>query len=167
MESPRSLIASSSSSCPPQNNYDVFLSFRGEDTRNNFTSHLHKALCQKGIHTFLDDDGLERGRAISKELEKAIEGSRCSVVILSPNYASSRWCLDELVLILQCMKESKQIVLPIFYHVDPSHVNKQIGSIGEAFRRHEQVHNLEKVNSWRAALTEVGNLAGYHLQDHG
>ena len=166
MNSSHSLIASSSSSCPPQNNYVVFLSFRG-DTRNNFTSHLHKALCQKGIHTFLDDDEMERGKAISAELQKAIEGSRCSVVILSPDYASSHWCLDELVLILQCMKEWKQIVLPIFYHVDPSHVRKQIGSIREAFRRHEQVHNLEKVNSWRAAFTEVGNLAGYHLQDDG
>ena len=122
---------------------------------------------QKGIHTFLDDDEMERDKAISAELRKAIEGSRCSVVILSRNYASSRWCLDELVLILQCMKESKQIVLPIFYQVDPSHVRKQIGGIGEAFQRHEQVHNLQKVNSWRAALTKVGNLAGYHLQYDG
>ena len=28
-------------------------------------------------------------------------------------------------------------------------------------------HDVEKVKSWRAAVTEVGNLAGYHLQDHG
>ena len=164
MKRSHSLIASSSSSCPPQNNYDVFLSFAG-DTRNNFTRHLHKALWQNEIRTFLDDDEMERGKDISAELRKAIEGSRCSVVILSQDYASSHWCLDELVLILQCMKESKQIVLPIFYHVDPSHVRNQTGSIGEAFKRHEQVHNLQKVNSWRAAFTEVGNLAGHHLQD--
>ncbi|KAF3456181.1 hypothetical protein FNV43_RR00831 [Rhamnella rubrinervis] len=168
MKRPYSLIASSSSSSTPQNNYDVFLSFRG-DTRNNFTSHLHKALRDKGIHTFLYDDGLERGRAISVELRKAIEGSRCAVVILSGGYASSRWCLDELVKILQCMKDLKQIVIPIFYHVDPSHVRKQIGSIGEAFQRHEQDfgHDLPKVKTWRTAFTEVGNLAGCHLQDYG
>ena len=29
--------------------YDVFLSFRGEDTRKNFTDHLYAALDQRGI----------------------------------------------------------------------------------------------------------------------
>ncbi|KAF3443058.1 hypothetical protein FNV43_RR16979 [Rhamnella rubrinervis] len=160
------MASSSSSSKLPQTSYDVFLSFRGE-TRNNFTSHLYEALNQKGICTFLDDDGLERGKAISAELLKAIEDSRCSVVILSRDYASSRWCLDELHKILQCMKDLRQIVLPIFYHVDPSHVRKQIGSIGEAFQTHEQdlSDDLQKVQTWRNALTQVGNLAGYHLQD--
>ena len=162
-----SLMASPSSSSTPKTNYKVFLSFRGRDTRKNFASPLYEALCAKKIHTFFDGDGLQKGGVISTGLRKAIGGSRCSVVILSPDYASSRWCLDELVLILQCKEESKQIVLPIFYHVDPSHVRKQTGSFGQAFKRHEQVHKLEEVNSWRAALTEVGNLAGYHLQDDG
>lgn len=163
MKSPdRSLIASSSSSSKTQtNNYDVFLSFRGQ-TRNNFTSHLYKALRQKGIRTFLDEDELEKGEDISRELPKAIEGSRCAVVVLSSNYASSRWCLDELVMILQCMENLRQIVLPIFYHVDPSHVRKQIGSIGEAFQNLER-HNSERVQTWRSALKQVGNLAGWHL----
>ena len=166
MKRPHSPIASSSSSSKPQTNYDVFLSFSG-DTRKKFTSHLYKALDEKGIYTFKDEEELQKGTVISPELEKAIKGSLCSVVILSRDYASSRWCLDELVLILQRMKESKRIVLPIFYHVYPSHVRKQIGSIGDAIKRHERVHNLQKVKSWRAALTEVGNLAGYHLQDDG
>ncbi|KAI9377507.1 hypothetical protein POPTR_019G070522v4 [Populus trichocarpa] len=44
--------------------YDVFLSFRGKDTRNNFTSHLYDALCRKQIKTFIDND-LERGEEIA------------------------------------------------------------------------------------------------------
>ncbi|MED6140840.1 hypothetical protein PIB30_097289 [Stylosanthes scabra] len=39
--------------------YDVFISFRGEDTRYGFTGNLYKALCDKGIHTFFDDDELQ------------------------------------------------------------------------------------------------------------
>ena len=38
-----------------QKKYDVFLNFRGEDTRSGFTSHLHAALEQKGIITYIDD----------------------------------------------------------------------------------------------------------------
>lgn len=51
----RSFMASSSSSCC---NFDVFLSFRGEDTRYNFTSHLYAALCRKKIKTFIDNESL-------------------------------------------------------------------------------------------------------------
>ncbi|KAI5314401.1 hypothetical protein L3X38_043577 [Prunus dulcis] len=86
--------------------HDVFLSFRGEDTRYNFTDHLHKNLVQRGIRTFIDDE-LPRGEEISQALLDAIEGSRCSIIVFSENYASSKWCLDELVHIIQCRK-SKQ-----------------------------------------------------------
>nr|XP_048321714.1 disease resistance protein RUN1-like [Ziziphus jujuba var. spinosa] len=156
--------SSSSSSSKPRIEYEVFLSFRGKDTRNNFTSHLYKALCDKGICTFKDNQ-LPRGQSISPELLRAVESSQCSVIVLSENYASSSWCLDELVKILECKKDYKQIVLPIFYHVDPSDVRKQKGSIGEAFKRHESSYSTEKVQNWKDALTEVANLSGDHLHD--
>ncbi|XP_024189900.1 TMV resistance protein N [Rosa chinensis] len=160
-----SVFPSSSSSYPPWN-YDVFLSFRGEDTRKSFTDHLYFALKREGISTFRDDE-LERGKPISSELGRAIQESRFALVIFSRNYASSRWCLDELAEIVQCMKEMGQTVLPIFYNVDPSNVRKQTGSFAEAFDAHEErfKDNLENVQRWRAALTEVANLSGFHLQD--
>ena len=65
--------------------YDVFLSFRGEDTRNGFTSHLHQALCDKGINTFIDND-LHRGEEISQELVRAIESSMISVIVFSEHF---------------------------------------------------------------------------------
>ena len=67
--------------------YNVFLSFRGEDTCNNFTNHLYVTLKQKGVFTFKDDKNLERGEPVSHELLKAIEESLCAIVILSKNYA--------------------------------------------------------------------------------
>ena len=69
--------------------YDVFLSFEGEDTRYKFMGHLYDSLTWKGIITFKDNEKLERGKAISTELLKAIEESKFAVLILSENYASS------------------------------------------------------------------------------
>ncbi|KAL7186731.1 hypothetical protein ACSBR2_028459 [Camellia fascicularis] len=141
--------------------YDVFLSFRGEDTRDNFVSHLYTALAQKGIHTFKDDEKLERGKSISPELRKAIQESRFSIVVLSKNYASSRWCLDELVEILEC---SNTTVYPIFYHVNPSEVRRQRGSFGGGFEElvsKQGVLGMEKVQRWRNALEQVANLSGW------
>ncbi|XP_059455283.1 disease resistance protein RPV1-like [Corylus avellana] len=156
--------SSSSSSVTRQWAYDVFLSFRGEDTRNNFTAHLYAALDQKGINTYIDND-LERGENISPALLKAIDESRISVIVLSQKYASSSWCLDELATILECKKRKGQIVLPVFYKVDPSEVRHQKNNFGEAFARHEErfKDDQTKVQRWKTALTQVTNLSGCHL----
>ena len=160
-------LSSSFSSSSPRWKYDVFLSFRGEDTRTNFTDHLYVALKQKGIVTFRDEENLERGKSISPELLKAIKESRFAIVILSRNFASSTWCLDELTKIIECMKEMTKTVLPIFYDVDPSNVRKQTGTFVQAFFEHEErfKDDIEKVHTWRAALREVANLKGWHLLD--
>ncbi|RDX79235.1 TMV resistance protein N, partial [Mucuna pruriens] len=157
-------VASSSNSSPMASSkkYDVFLSFRGEDTRKNFTSHLYEALKQKKIETYIDHR-LEKGDEISAALIKAIEDSHVSVVIFSENYASSKWCLEELSKILECKKENGQIVIPVFYNIDPSHVRKQIGSYEQAFARHK---GEPRCTIWKAALTEAANLAAWDCQTY-
>ena len=152
------------SSSKPHPEYDVFLSFRGEDTRIIFTDHLYYALTDQGIITFKDDKELDKGKPILQLLD-AIEKSRMAVIILSKMYASSSWCLEELAKIVECMKERELIILPIFYHVDPSHVRHQRGTFGEAFANHEVKENPDKVQKWRDALTTVANLVGHHLND--
>ncbi|XP_016649669.1 PREDICTED: TMV resistance protein N-like [Prunus mume] len=157
-------VSSSSSSSSP---YDVFLSFRGEDTRTNFTDHLYKALSDKGIYTFIDRE-LTRGEEISPALVRAIEESRISLIVFSENYASSSWCLDELVEILRCKNSKKQIVWPIFYKVDPSDVRKQTNSFGDAFKgliQSKFKDNEEKVVIWRKALRKAANLSGHTFKD--
>ena len=159
--------SSSSSTSPPIYEHDVFLSFRGQDTRNNFTSHLYQALSDSGIKAFIDDAGLKRGEEISPGLLQAIERSSCSIVVFSENYAASPWCLDELVKILECRTEGQRPVLPIFFKVDPSEVRKQTGKFGLALAEHERRfnNNLDKVRKWREALTEVANLSGFTFKD--
>ncbi|TYG47765.1 hypothetical protein ES288_D11G367300v1 [Gossypium darwinii] len=119
--------------------YDVFLSFRGEDTRNNFTDHLYNALKRRGIVTFRDDPKLEAGEEIAPELFKAIQQSWCS--IFSKTYAFSIWCLEELAQIK--------------------------GKVEEAFAKHEERYkdDREKIQRWPNALREVANIKGWHLNN--
>ncbi|KAI5570746.1 hypothetical protein BDE02_11G049200 [Populus trichocarpa] len=147
--------------------YQVFLSFRGEDTRNNFTDHLYKALVQAGIHTFRDDDEIRIGENIELELQKAIQQSKISIIVFSKNYAWSRWCLDELVKIMERKRNAACIVYPVFYHVDPSEVRNQTGSFAVAFVEQDKrfKEEMDRVNGWRIALKEVADLAGMDLGD--
>ncbi|XP_050273661.1 disease resistance protein Roq1-like isoform X3 [Quercus robur] len=146
--------------------YDVFLSFRGEDTRNNFVGHLYTALDNKGIYTFKDDEKLQRGTIIESELFKAIEESRFAVVILSTDYASSSWCLIELAKIIECMEKTGITVLPVFHRVDPSDVRNLRGVFEKAFAEHSVrfEDKIDEVNNWRDALVKVANIAGWDLR---
>ncbi|XP_027941564.1 TMV resistance protein N-like isoform X1 [Vigna unguiculata] len=155
--------------------YDVFLSFRGEDTRYGFTGNLYRALRDRGIHTFIDDEELRKGDEITSALEKAIEGSRIFIIVFSLNYASSSFCLNELAYILPHAKRNALLVLPLFYDVVPSHVRHHTGSFGEALDAHEKRFrgmsqgfelNIEKLNKWKMALRRAANLSGYHFK-HG
>ncbi|XP_023757830.1 TMV resistance protein N [Lactuca sativa] len=143
--------------------YHVFLSFRGEDTRNTFVGHLYSALEQQGIYTYKDDKTLLRGESIGPSLMTAIEKSQVAVIVFSKNYADSSWCLDELVHIIKCKDTRGQIVMPIFYDVDPSEVRKQKQKYKEAFAKHASENN-NKVESWRKALVDASNISGWKRQ---
>ncbi|CAL2276167.1 unnamed protein product [Prunus armeniaca] len=158
-------FTSATAICPWK--YQVFLSFRGEDTRRGFTDYLYKQLDWRGIITFRDDPDLQRGTDINPELLTAIEQSRFAIIVLSRNYASSSWCLRELTHIVQSMKE-KERIFPIFYDVDPSDVRHQRGSFGTALVNPERNcdEDREEVLEWRNALKKVANLAGWNSKDY-
>jgi hypothetical protein len=154
-----SLRASSTPPWIPRWRYDIFLSFRGEDTRRSFTDHLHAALVRgNGIIVFRDDKKLERG----------IEESMCAVVVISENYAFSKWCLIELAKIVECRRQTGLKVLPVFYHVRPTDVQYQKGSFANAFARHREDPEVDEqeINTWRAALRKVANLGGWVIHDN-
>ncbi|CAN6580320.1 unnamed protein product [Malus baccata var. baccata] len=167
------IASSSSSAAAPVDaddtkKYDVFISFRGEDTRRGITSHLHAALLEKKITTYIDNK-LKRGDEIAPALLKAIEESQLSVVIFSKDYASSTWCLDELVHILECKEKHGQMVIPVFYDINPSDVRKQHGSYAGAFAQLEKRFNdsIDKVRKWRDALKNAADISGFVSQNYG
>ncbi|RDY05108.1 TMV resistance protein N, partial [Mucuna pruriens] len=152
--------------------HDVFLSFRG-DTRRVFVSHLDAALSNAGVKTFIDHK-LEMGRELGEELVRGIEMSRISIPVLSANYTSSRWCLNELVKIMECRRTYGQLVLPLFYDVDPTHVRHQTGVFGERLEELIQKCSLEGTHDvswrWKRALKEAANLIGWdatNFRSHG
>ncbi|CAN6565040.1 unnamed protein product [Malus baccata var. baccata] len=135
--------------------YDVFINFRGEDTYEGFISHLYGALLQKEINTFTDAEKLRKGDRLP-ELRTAIRESRLSLVVFSQNYALSTCCLKELVEILECSDIKNQIVVPIFYQVDPSDVRKLKRSFTE----------MENVQSWKSALQTATDISGWDARNY-
>ncbi|KAL1225005.1 Disease resistance protein RPS6 [Cardamine amara subsp. amara] len=152
-------MAPSSSSC--NRVYDVFPSFSGEDVRVTFLSHFLKELDRKLIIAFKDSK-IERSQSLDPVLKQAIRDSRIAVVVFSKNYASSSWCLNELLEIVKCKEDCGQMVIPVFYGLDPSHVRKQTGDFGKIFAETCKNRTEEVKIQWRRALTDVANILGYH-----
>ncbi|PWA91121.1 toll/interleukin-1 receptor (TIR) domain-containing protein [Artemisia annua] len=159
---PKIMASTSTTSIQKRFKYDVFLSFRGEDTRKNIVDHLYHALKDKGIYTYKDDEKIQKGKRISDDLFKSIEDSKFYIIVFSKNYASSSWCLEELVKIMECHKMTGHTTYPIFYDVEPTEVRKQSGAVGQAFAKHAME---EAAGKWREALKEAADLAGWELKN--
>ncbi|PWA21988.1 toll/interleukin-1 receptor (TIR) domain-containing protein [Artemisia annua] len=153
--------SASSSSFQKRFKYDVFISFRGEDTRKTFVGHLYEALKDKGIATYKDDEEMKQGKTINNQLIQAIKNSRFFIIVFSQNYASSSWCLDELVEIMECQKSGEQTAYPVFLDLEPTQVRKQSGPFGKAFLENK---NKDAVGKWIEALKGASNLVGRELQ---
>ncbi|MED6200366.1 hypothetical protein PIB30_084295, partial [Stylosanthes scabra] len=155
-------VASSSTSESATHRYHVFISFRGEDVRHGFLSHLQAAFRENQIKTFRDD-GMEKGAAIWDALVDAIRNAKLFVVIFSKNYASSRWCLKELVKIMERKKENEHVtVIPVFYGIEPTHIRKQTGTYHTAFSKHQgSWEDRCHVQQWRTALAQAADLSGF------
>ncbi|XP_048137943.1 disease resistance protein RUN1-like [Rhodamnia argentea] len=145
--------------------YDVFLSFRGPDTRNGFTDCLYEFMSNTGIRIFRDDEELRPGEKIS-EILRAVKRSQIYIPIFSKDYASSKWCLRELTCMVECARQSMgKEILPIFYDVDPSDVKLETELYESALGKHEANLGCTEVKPWRAALKTVAKIRGWHIKD--
>nr|AGH33849.1 resistance gene-like protein [Cucumis melo] len=139
-------MAAGSSSHPSQMAFDVFLSFNRDeedDGYRRFIKCLYETLSEWGIKMFMDDDKkmfmddikmlkddgkkmfMDDEVNLSDDIVKAIEGSITSIVVLTKGYASSKWCLRELVKIIDQKNKTKHQVLPLFYRHLVHHVYHQ------------------------------------------
>ncbi|MCH92839.1 TMV resistance protein N-like isoform X2, partial [Trifolium medium] len=71
-----------------------------------------------------------------------------------------------------CRRYKNQVVIPVFYEVDPSDVRKQKGSYETAFARYKMEADtsekfMETVDGWKAALTEAANISGWDSRIYG
>ncbi|CAN0916636.1 Disease resistance protein L6 [Linum grandiflorum] len=158
--------------CPlPIGEYEVFLSFRGPDVRNTFADHLYTCLSRSKIRTFRDEEELQKGETIGPSLVKAITESKIHIPILTLDYASSKWCLQEIAKMVECWKtrgrgNGQHIILPVFYFVNPRDVrHPDSGPYKKAFERHSREYDLETISGWKEALREVGKMDGWHVTE--
>ncbi|KAJ0252721.1 Toll/interleukin-1 receptor homology (TIR) domain-containing protein [Hirschfeldia incana] len=137
----------------------VFVNFRGDELRDNFISHLETALRDGGVHYFLDNL-LDAGTDL-KILFNEIEDSEIALAVFSKRYSESKWCLNELVKIMEKVEENKLHVIPIFFKVKVDDVKKQIGDFQRNLLGGGPGERPE-IPIWEKALHSVTAKLGLH-----
>lgn len=143
----------------------VFLSFRGQEIRKTFVSHLRCSLDQKGI-TILEDERVKSGDERDPcVFDRTMEESKVVVVLITENYASSSWCLESLVKILALHHSCSLNVIPVFYEIGPLDVRKQSNKLREPFLLHER-ESPANVQTWRQALSQLADIPSCQYTDN-
>jgi hypothetical protein len=91
-------------------NSDVFISYRRKDTE--FVRQLSDALKQKQLEVWVDWEDIAPGsKDFTDDIRKGIEGANSFIAVLSPDYLTSEYCINELNYAVQ----NHKYLLPIVY----------------------------------------------------
>ncbi|KAF8046000.1 hypothetical protein N665_4133s0002 [Sinapis alba] len=147
-----------------ENRPQVFISYRGKDLRLTLVPHIKHHLKDSNVNVFTDSNAT--GERL-KNLFNHIKDSRIVIVIFSISYLESRWCLDELAEIRNCLlRKQLDFVIPIFYKVKTSHVEKQTGDFGKPFPSLQKKHPHLRVLRWKKALKFVAKSIGLSYREN-
>lgn len=94
--------------------YDVFICYSSKDW--DWVRELLTELEKRSYSCFIDRRDFLPGMPIAENIAQAIDGSKKTVVVLSPDFVSSKWCNYELEMAyLQESGQSYHQVVPIVY----------------------------------------------------
>ncbi|KAH7404733.1 hypothetical protein KP509_15G040300 [Ceratopteris richardii] len=150
----------------PAQDYEVFLCYIGSDTKHNMVSVLRGMLHWEGITCFNDYDINDESTEIKPHIEDAIQKSKVYVIFLSPKFASSKLCLEEVYQIMNTQNSpgtsnTVRSVIPVFYDVTPSDVRHKKSSYDLCRVSESTVHDIKR---WSKSLSNLSLLKGFEFE---
>jgi TIR domain len=95
---------------------DVFISYASED-KDSVALPLCRLLRSMGVSVWLDENELELGDRLGREIDDAIANCRYGIVILSQAFVEKEWPKRELIRLLTRETPGRKIVLPVLHGV--------------------------------------------------
>ncbi|KAI4368175.1 hypothetical protein MLD38_016762 [Melastoma candidum] len=133
----------------------VFICHYGKETKKSIGSLLHQRFTKEQFGSFLDFKSLNLGENIPKKIREVILKCTTAIILFSPGFCSSKYCLNEVLMIL----EEKKPFIPIFWDIDPSELEAAL----EDNKGHFPESDME---NYRAAIKEVIDIGGIVFQSN-
>mmetsp|Transcript_12784 Transcript_12784/g.38529 ORF Transcript_12784/g.38529 Transcript_12784/m.38529 type:complete len:139 (-) Transcript_12784:488-904(-) len=96
---------------------EVFISHAGAQ-KDTFAVHLQRRFENYSVKSFLDEPSIKPGALSGLRMEAACDGVKLVIFVLTPDFLSSPYCMDELMWALNRKRQGKgrlPELLPVFY----------------------------------------------------
>ncbi|KAH7859072.1 hypothetical protein Vadar_031248 [Vaccinium darrowii] len=125
---------------------NVFISHKRSDTNKNVAGLLYYLFSTLNLKPFLDSRSMKPGDKLYEKINAAIRDCKVGIVVISPNYCDSYYCLHELCMLMECNKK----VIPIYVDVKP--YDLKVSDKGS--------YTKEELLRYRTAIEEAKNTLG-------
>lgn len=112
---------------PGEEEWQVFLSHSGKQKRRDVDV-LYDRLRHAGVRVFVDWACLKPGGNPEKQMHRAAENALVGLALLTPDYVSNDWPMQELDIFLQ-----KETLLPLFYDLTPDQCSDPGQALEDAY----------------------------------
>jgi len=104
-----------------------------------------------------------------EEHMRAIAGSKIAIIVFSKSYTKSTCSLRELEKIIECYQTFDQIILTVYYEIDPMDVLEQKGdfrkTLEESAQKSYSGKQLERALSRWSRVLRAATFAGWDSRD--
>ncbi|HYU32369.1 MAG TPA: toll/interleukin-1 receptor domain-containing protein [Thermoanaerobaculia bacterium] len=105
---------------PPQDYWDVFISYAWED--KPLARPLAEALRDAGLKVWYDDFSLKVGDSLRRSIDFGLSRAKRGIVILSPAFFRKAWPQRELDALVARESGKESIILPVWHQLTPDDV---------------------------------------------
>lgn len=125
--------------------FDFFISHASED-KDNFVRPLVNELSRLGISVWFDEQTLEIGDSLRRNIDKGLKKASYGIVILSHDFFSKKWTQYELDgLINRAVNDKNKILLPIWHNIDASEVAEYSNYLADKVALQTTIHSIDEI----------------------
>ena len=124
--------------------YDVFISHASED-KDEFVRDFAETLRARGLKVWYDEDSVEWGFSLRREIERGLANSRFGVVVLSKHFFAKPWPQAELDGLMAKEFNGGGRVLPIWHNISKDEVLAASPMLGDKLALNTATQTLDEI----------------------
>ncbi|EAR8223704.1 toll/interleukin-1 receptor domain-containing protein, partial [Salmonella enterica] len=129
----------------PEIYFDFFISHASED-KDTFVRPLVNELSQLGINVWFDEQTLEIGDSLRRNIDTGLKKASYGIVVLSHAFFSKKWTQYELdSLINRAVNDENKVLLPIWHNIDATEVAEYSHYLADKLALQTTIHSIDEI----------------------
>ncbi|EBD2438063.1 toll/interleukin-1 receptor domain-containing protein [Salmonella enterica] len=129
----------------PEVYFDFFISHASED-KDYLVRPLVNELSQLGINVWFDEQTLEIGDSLRRNIDAGLKKASYGIVVLSHDFFSKKWTQYELdSLINRAVNDENKVLLPIWHNINATEVAEYSHYLADKLALQTAIHSIDEI----------------------